>query len=121
MKAAPASFLAMVVGWIVPIVGLVVGQLVTDGRTTDVGVSAFWTGLFALLGWAGAVRPLMLRHGEAAWFRELRYSWLGWSLLGMVVYTAIVVPLFGFSMLVIIWYHATMGALAGPAYALLRR
>jgi hypothetical protein len=121
MKVVPASFIAMVAAWALPLAGMALGQLATSGRTSDVGVMAFWVGLFALVGWAAAVLPLMLRFKETRIFSDLRFSWLGWSLLAVVVYGLLVVPLFGKELLAIIWYPALMGCIAGFVFAVLIR
>jgi hypothetical protein len=121
VKIVPASFIAMVSAWALPIAGHAVGQLATSGRTSDVGVTAFWVGLLALIGWAAAVLPLMLRFKEKRIFSDLRFSWLGWSLLAVVIYALLVVPLLGRELLLIIWYPALMGCIAGIIFALLVR
>lgn len=120
MNPALASLLAMIVGWAAPLGGLAVCQMVADGRTTDVWPMAFWTGLFAFAGWLLVVLPVMWWRGEARGFRDLRWSWLGWSLLGMAVFALLTVPWMGPTALIILWYPALMGAAAGPVFALLR-
>jgi len=47
MKTGPASFIAMVAGWALPLAGLALVQLARSGRTADIAASAFWVGLFA--------------------------------------------------------------------------
>ena len=121
MKVAPASFIAMVVAWALPLAGMAIGQLAISGRTSDVGVMAFWVGLFALVAWAAAVLPLMLRFKDKRIFSDLRVSWLGWSFLAVALYALLVVTLFGKELLAIIWYPALMGFIAGIVFALLVR
>jgi hypothetical protein len=121
MKTGLATFLAMVVGWALPLGGIVAWQLADRGRTEDLAFMAIWTGVFALVGWGTAVLPLMVRWGDRALFRDLRYSWAGWALMGVGVYSVLVLLLLWSPvMLFIAWYPAAMGAIAGPVYALLR-
>jgi hypothetical protein len=119
MKTAPASFLAMIAGWAVPLTGLAVWQLASQGRTSDIGVTGFWVGFFALVAWALAVLPLMLRYGQKNIFSDLKFSWLGWSLLAVAIYSVLLPALYGKTMLSIIWYPAVMGCVAGIVFALL--
>jgi len=111
----------MVAGWGLPLAGLAVGQLLTSGRTADIGAMALWTGVFALVSWVVVVLPVMLRFGQRGLFSALRYSWLGWGVLGMVVFGMLAIPLMGWAALIIIWYPGIIGGISGVAFALLRR
>jgi hypothetical protein len=121
MKTAPASFLAMIAGWAVPLAGLVMWQLASSGHTSDIGFMAFYVGFFALIAWAAGVLPLMLRFGKKKIFGDLKFSWLGWCLLAVVIYSALLPTLYGREMFTIIWYPAVMGVVAGFVFALLTR
>lgn len=121
MKATSASFLAMVAGWAVPLVGLAVWQIAGRGTTSDIGVTGLYVGIFALFAWALVVLPLMLRHGEKRIFSDLRCSWLGWGLLAVAIYSVLLPVLYGRAMFEIIWYPAVMGCIAGIVFAVLKR
>jgi hypothetical protein len=121
MKTAPASFLAMIAGWAVPLAGLAMWQLASSGHTRDLGFWAFYVGFFALITWAAGVLPLMLRFGRKKIFGDLKFSWLGWCLLAVVIYSALLPTLYGRQMFFIIWYPAVMGVVAGFIFALLTR
>ena len=121
MKAVPASLIAMIVGWAAPILGMAVGQLATSGRTADVVVTAFWVGIFALIGWAVAVLPIVIRFGRNKLVSDIRWSWLGWSGIGVTIFTMLLTPIMGKDAFVIIWYPALMGCIAGLVFALLIR
>jgi hypothetical protein len=121
MKPVPASLIAMVAGWAVSLAGLAIEQFATTGRTADVGVSAFWVGLFSLIGWAVGVWPLVVRFGRYKLISGLKWSWLGWSLGGMVIFLVLLMPIMGRSAFEILWYPALMGGIAGPVFSLLIR
>ena len=111
----------MIAAWGLPIAGTAIGQLVTAGRITDVGVMMLWVGLFALGAWVLVVLPLMIRCSKRKIFSDLRFSWLGWSVLAIVLYSVMVVLPLGIELLAIIWYPALMGGIAGVVFALLLR
>ena len=121
MNAIPASLIAMVVGWAAPILGMAIGQIAISGRTADVGVTAFWVGIFALIGWAAAVLPIVIRFGRTKLVSDVRWSWLGWSGMGVAIFVILLTPIMGKEALVIIWYPALMGCIAGLVFALLIR
>lgn len=121
MRLFLISLLAMVAGWLVPLIGLASYQLGTVGRLADLGVMAVWTGVFALLGWGAFVLPCLLWWGDRRWFSSPGLAWLGWSLLGMLAYCLLVVPLTAMAMLMVIWYPALVGAMAGFTYAWIER
>jgi hypothetical protein len=110
----------MAVGWSVPaIAGVVI--LAIQGPHHDGWVMAFWTGLFASLGWAVAVLPLTLWWGSSRWLSDLRWSWATWTLLGLVVYALLLTPIMGRTALLILWYPALMGLISGLLYGWLMR
>src|SRR4051812_18217825 len=113
--------MAMTVGWLMPVLGLVVGQLATSGRTNDVAATALWTGVFVLAGWVVAVLPLSPFLGRWRVLSSVTWAWLGWGLLGMAVYCLLAVPLAGWQMCIILWYPAIVGALAGLTFSLVVR
>ena len=119
MTTGTASFLAMVAGWATPLAGMALGQLATTGRTSDIVVTGFWVGLFALISWGLGVRPLMQKFRAKKIFSDLKFSWLGWGLLAVGIYSVLLPPLFGADMFIIIWYPAVMGCVAGFVFALL--
>ena len=121
MNAIPASLIAMVVGWAAPILGMAIGQIAISGRTADVGVTACWVGIFALIGWAAAVLPIVIRFGRTKLVSDVRWSWLGWSGMGVAIFVILLTPVMGKEALVIIWYPALMGCIAGLVFALLIR
>ena len=121
MNAAAASFLAMVAGWAVPLVGLAFWQLAKTGKTTDVAATGFWVGIYAFIVWLVVVLPLMLFLGKMKIFSDLRFSWLGWCVLALVIYSGVLVPIYGRDLFIIIWYPAVMGCAAGFVFALLTR
>ena len=121
MNAVAASFLAMVTGWAVPLAGLALWQLAKTGKTTDIVATGFWVGIYACIAWLLVVLPLMLRFGGRKIFADPRFSWLGWCLLALVIYSALLTPFFGKDAFIIIWYPAVMGCAAGFVYALLTR
>ena len=121
MNAIPASLIAMVVGWAAPILGMAIGQIAISGRTADVGVTACWVGIFALIGWAAAVLPIVIRFGRTKLVSDVRWSWLGWSGMGVAIFAILLTPIMGKEALVIFWYPALMGCIAGLVFALLIR
>jgi hypothetical protein len=118
-KTVPATLLAMLAGWAVPLIALIIGQLAASGRTADVGPFAFWTGLFAFLGWLVIVLPVITGFQDRTLFGSLRFGWLGWSLLGIGAYAILVMPLMGWTALFVLWYPAAMGAIAGFVFGLM--
>ena len=121
MNVVAASFLAMVAGWVAPLIGLALWQLVKTGKTTDIVATGFLVGIHAFIAWAVVVLPIMSYFGRRKLFANLRFSWLGWCVLALVIYTAVLVPLYGKDLFIIIWYPAVMGCVAGFVYALLTR
>jgi xanthine/uracil permease len=119
MKTVPASFLAMIAGWAAALIGLALWQLASSGRMSDIGAMGFWVGFFALIAWAIAVLPVMLRFGRKKFFGDLKFSWLGWCLLAVAIYSALLPTIYGREMFRIIWYPAVMGVVAGVVFALL--
>lgn len=111
----------MTAAWAASVLALAVGQLVTSGRMADVGVTAIWIGLFALIGWAAAVVPIVGRFGSTACVSGLRWSWLTWGRFGRVVSTILLTPVLGTDAFLILWYPAAMGAVAGLIFAFLVR
>jgi hypothetical protein len=121
MNPIAASLIAMVVAWALPLVGMVIGQLATSGRTADVVATAFWVGAFALVGWAVAVLPFAVRFTRTKLFSDLRWSWLGWAILGTTTFAMLLIPIMGGDALQILWYPALMGCIAGITFSLLLR
>jgi hypothetical protein len=78
---------------------------------------AFWTGLFALIGWAILVRPILRRGERWRVLRDARWTWLSWGVLASMTYSVIVPPLVGVEMFEILWYPALMGVVAGAVFA----
>lgn len=111
----------MLAAWAVPIGCGAVWQLATSGITSDLGVSAGWVGGFTLLAWAMGVAPLRRWLEDAPFFSDWRWSWLGWAVLAMVIYSVSVPFFLGVDAFLILWYPATMGCIAGFVFALLRR
>ncbi len=119
-KVIATSLVAMAVAWALPLLVMALGQLITSGRTADVGVMGLWVGLFTLASWGLVVIPLLLLKGKT--WRSLydpRVSWLAWGCLALAVYIVAVVPILGFWSFFIAWYPSVMGVIAGLVFALL--
>lgn len=117
MKTAPATFVAMIAGWAIALLGF----MFWSSLRGDVRFMAFWTGVFALIGWGLMVLPLMLKFGKRPLFANPAWSWASWAILGLVAYGLLVFPLLRWHALYLVWYPAVMGASAGMVYGLLRR
>jgi hypothetical protein len=126
MRKIPATLVAMFAGWALALTGYglwgganISGTHVT--KTTElVGVAAA-TAACAVVAWLIVVLPLIWWWGDRKIFSDLRWSWLGWALMGTGSFLLLMVPLFGTEVLAGVWFPASMGAIAGVVFALLRR
>lgn len=121
MKVTHASALAMMIAWFAVLAGTALWQFTTRGETEDIGPLAGWTALFAFPAWFGLVLPVLRLFPDALLLHDRRWSWLGWSLLGVGCYSVLVASWLGAEAFEIVWYPATMGLVAGLAFTWLTR
>ena len=125
MRRIPATLVAMFVAWVLMIAGYGLwGVTPTSPHVTKttalVGIAAA-TAACAAIGWLIVVLPLVWWWGDTKILSDLRWSWLGWALMGTGSFLLLMVPLFGTEVLAGAWFPASMGAIAGVVFALLRR
>jgi hypothetical protein len=120
------SALAVVAGWLVPLIILAFYKLISTRNIHNVPSFAAWVGAFTLISWLLFVIPTVAIYGTRPILINLRISWIGWSMLALISYLILTVP---FSLpahmanwrfvVLMAWYPIAMGCISGVIYATL--
>ncbi|HZZ58511.1 MAG TPA: hypothetical protein VFE31_11820 [Opitutaceae bacterium] len=121
MKIAVTSLISMIIGFGFPFAGMAIYQINKTGRTADLGVTAMWVAIFGFPFWAVVVVPIMVCFGHYKLWSDLRFSWIGWGLLGATLYAFLCLILLSPTLLEGVWLPALAGSIAGVSFALLSR
>ena len=122
MEPVIASAVACLVGYLAMCVGLAIHLLATQHYLGDFWVSILYVAVFASFSWMFFVAPTITVLSRLRLFHDLRWSWLGGSLLAMVAYLVLTTPLMGWTAFDALYFPVLQGALAGFVFAwLLRR
>lgn len=88
------SFLALALGWALAYVGLILSQVhgAGFGYVTDFEFFLLWSVLFAVVGWALVVVPLVRYVDPGHWIFEPRWAPVVGAVAGVVILTVLLAP-----------------------------